>query len=77
MKLMIGFITGRYIKYMQPLNFIANYYGEKMAFFYAWLTFYTSWLFVAAIPGLALFIYQMWSVAQLKDDIIAASSDIA
>ena len=44
---------------MQPLHFIANYYGEKMAFYYAWLLFYTSWLMIPAIPGIALFIYQM------------------
>jgi hypothetical protein len=44
---------------MQPLNFIANYYGEKMGFYFAWLSFYTSWLLIPAIPGVVLFIYQM------------------
>lgn len=62
-KLILGFVTGNFIKYMQPLNFIANYYGEKMAFFYAWLMFYTGWLIIPAIPGIALFIYQMFEVA--------------
>jgi hypothetical protein len=57
LKLSIGFITGNYIKYMQPLNFIANYYGEKTGFYFAWLTFYTAWLAIPAVPGLALFIY--------------------
>ena len=44
---------------MQPMNFIASYYGEKMAFYYVWLLFYTSWLMIPAIPGIALFVYQM------------------
>lgn len=44
---------------MQPLNLIANYYGEHMAFYFAWLHFYTSWLLIIAVPGLVLFIYQM------------------
>jgi hypothetical protein len=57
-----GFITGNYISSMQPLNFIANYYGEKMGFYFAFLTFYTSWLIIPAIPGVALFIYQMWNL---------------
>lgn len=48
---------------MQPLQLIANYYGEKMAFFYAYLLFYTSWLLIPAIPGLILFIYQCVLVA--------------
>lgn len=58
-KLFFGFITGRYLKYMQPLNFIANYYGEKMGFYFAWLVFYTSWLMIPALPGIGFFIYQM------------------
>lgn len=59
MPLFFGFITGRYKHYMQPLHFIARYYGEKMGFYFAWLLFYTSWLVIPSIPGLALFIYQM------------------
>lgn len=58
-KLFFGMVTGDYIPYMEPLNFIANYYGEKMAFYFAWLLFYTSWLMIPALPGIALFIYQM------------------
>jgi len=30
-----------------------------MGFYFAWLTFYTSWLIIPAIPGVVLFIYQM------------------
>ncbi|CDW85080.1 anoctamin-like protein [Stylonychia lemnae] len=66
--LFFGFITGRYKHYMQPLHFIARYYGEKMGFYFAYLLFYTSWLIIPAIPGLALFIYQMIIIGgQIKD----------
>jgi anoctamin-10 len=58
-RLFFSFITGNYKEHMQPLNFIANYYGEKMGFYFAWLSFYTSWLLIPAIPGVFLFIYQM------------------
>lgn len=51
------------MKYMQPLNFITNYYGEQMGFYIAFILFYTSWLLPIAIAGIALFIFQM---AQLK-----------
>ncbi len=53
-----GFLTGYFEKgSLQPLHLIANYYGEKMAFFYAYLVFYTAWLMIPAVPGLGLFIY--------------------
>lgn len=58
-KLFFGFLTGNYIQYMQPLNYIANYYGEKMGFYFAWLIFYTAWLVIPAIFGFPLFVYQM------------------
>lgn len=59
MHLFIGFITGNYKPYMQPLHFITNYYGEKMGFYFAYQLFYTSWLLILAIPGVALFLYQL------------------
>jgi anoctamin-7 len=50
-------MSGDYIKYFQPITFVANYYGEKVGFYLAFLMFYTSWLLIPAVPGLALFIY--------------------
>jgi hypothetical protein len=50
-------LTGKYQEHMQPLNLIASYYGEKTAFYFAFLTFFTSWLLIPAVPGAALFIY--------------------
>ena len=38
-----------------------------MAFFYAWLIFYTGWLLIPGIPGIALFIYQMYLLAVNRD----------
>ena len=33
-----------------------------MAFYYAYLLFYTSWLFILAVPGFILFIYQIYLI---------------
>mmetsp|Transcript_16277 Transcript_16277/g.22290 ORF Transcript_16277/g.22290 Transcript_16277/m.22290 type:complete len:100 (+) Transcript_16277:1581-1880(+) len=54
-RLMFGFITGRWVKFTQPLNFISEYYGEKMGFYFAWLIHYTAWLFVLALLGIVCF----------------------
>lgn len=65
---MTGFVTGSWKKYTQPLNFIAEYYGEKMGFYFAWLIHYTAWLFVLAIFGIATFIGQVIKYLSLDED---------
>ena len=38
-----------------------NYLGPKIGFYFAWMNFYTSWLLIPAIFGLASTIYQILS----------------
>eukprot|EP00079_Xenopus_tropicalis_P013735 XP_002942829.2 PREDICTED: anoctamin-7-like [Xenopus tropicalis] len=40
----------------QPLDHIRDYFGEKVAIYFAWLGFYTAWLLPAAIVGTVVFI---------------------
>eukprot|EP00698_Gefionella_okellyi_P025917 TRINITY_DN9691_c0_g2_i1.p1 TRINITY_DN9691_c0_g2~~TRINITY_DN9691_c0_g2_i1.p1 ORF type:complete len:1870 (-),score=435.08 TRINITY_DN9691_c0_g2_i1:22-5631(-) len=44
------------------LNDIRNYYGEKIAIYFAWVLFYTKWLFLPAIVGTALWLFQEFTV---------------
>ncbi|XP_041032704.1 anoctamin-7-like isoform X1 [Carcharodon carcharias] len=46
---------GKWYKY-QPLDHIRDYFGEKIAFYFTWLGFYTGWLLPAAILGTVIFI---------------------
>lgn len=41
----------------QPLLEIKNYFGEEIAFYFAWLGFYTLWLLFASIVGIIIFIF--------------------
>ena len=41
------------------MSTIKNYYGEKVGLYYAWMSYYTAWLMIPAIGGLALTIYQI------------------
>uniref|UniRef100_A0A8C6YJX4 Anoctamin n=1 Tax=Nothoprocta perdicaria TaxID=30464 RepID=A0A8C6YJX4_NOTPE len=45
----------KWYKY-QPLDHIRKYFGEKVAFYFAWLGFYTGWLLPAAVVGTLVFI---------------------
>ncbi|CAF0843667.1 unnamed protein product [Brachionus calyciflorus] len=41
----------------QPINEIENYFGPKVAFYFAWLGFYTTWLFPISVLGVMLFFF--------------------
>lgn len=58
-KMLRGFVLGGFQKYMQPINIIKLYYGEKYAFEYAFLIHYQSWLVIPSFLGLILYFYQI------------------
>lgn len=54
--LVFGFLFYGYTKRTKPLDYIADYFGEKHAFYFAWLMHYTSWLLLPSICGLVIFL---------------------
>ncbi|TRY58070.1 hypothetical protein DNTS_022712, partial [Danionella cerebrum] len=44
----------------QPLDHIREYFGEKIALYFAWLGFYTGWLLPAAVVGFIVFLFGIW-----------------
>ena len=45
--------------FTQPLSAVAAYYGEAVAFYFAFLGFYTAWLCVPTVFGVVLFVAQL------------------
>ncbi|CAL8332518.1 unnamed protein product [Boreogadus saida] len=52
---------GSWYRY-QPLDHIRDYFGEKVALYFAWLGFYTGWLVPAAVVGTVVFLFGFWLV---------------
>ncbi|XP_077578199.1 anoctamin-7 isoform X2 [Stigmatopora nigra] len=44
----------------QPLDHIREYFGEKIALYFAWLGFYTGWLVPASLVGTLVFLSGFW-----------------
>ncbi|XP_070761810.1 anoctamin-7 [Enoplosus armatus] len=47
----------------QPLDHIREYFGEKIALYFAWLGFYTGWLLPASFVGTVIFLFGFWLMA--------------
>ncbi|OQV17299.1 Anoctamin-4 [Hypsibius exemplaris] len=54
---------GKWFK-IQPIDYVKLYFGERIAFYFAFLEFYTAMLIPAALVGLGCFIYGAASLYQ-------------
>lgn len=57
-KLTYSIFLPSFWSHMQPINFIADYYGEEYGFYFAWLVHYTGMLLLPALFGLVIFLIQ-------------------
>uniref|UniRef100_UPI00398F364A anoctamin-4-like n=1 Tax=Pristiophorus japonicus TaxID=55135 RepID=UPI00398F364A len=65
---------GVWYKY-QPLDLVRRYFGEKIGLYFAWLGWYTGMLFPAAIVGLLVFLYGVFTLdyCQVSKEICQAT----
>ncbi|KAE8606915.1 hypothetical protein XENTR_v10010926 [Xenopus tropicalis] len=68
----------RDIIYVQPIEEIRAYYGEKVALYFAWLGWYTIMLLYAAVVGLIVFFYGFvhFDNSQISQEICTANNTL-
>ena len=69
-KLIINMLSlyGSFRKYIEPINLIADYYGEKYAMYIAFSFHHIGWLILPAIVGTALFFYHIYLGVRYRED---------
>jgi anoctamin-7 len=50
------YLEGPDMKYAE-ISSVKNYFGEKVGYYFAWMTFYISCLLIPGILGIAISIY--------------------
>ncbi|KAM3919344.1 anoctamin-9 isoform 2-T2 [Leptodactylus fuscus] len=68
----------RDVIYKQPVPQIREYFGEKVALYFAWLGWYTLMLFPAALVGLAVFFYGFvhFNSSKITQEICTANTTV-
>ncbi|XP_021119725.1 anoctamin-9 isoform X3 [Heterocephalus glaber] len=61
----------------QPIDAIRDYFGEKVALYFAWLGWYTYMLVPAAVVGLIIFLsgFALFNSSQISKEICGAAND--
>ncbi|EPB77588.1 hypothetical protein ANCCEY_03346 [Ancylostoma ceylanicum] len=57
-------VSWRNVLKYQPLDCIKRYFGTKIAFYFAWLGYYTRSLYLAAFVGIITVLFGFWNVGE-------------
>ena len=61
-------LQGTFRNHIEPINLIADYYGEKYAMYIAFFFHHIGWLILPALVGTALFFYHIFLGVRYRED---------
>ena len=57
-----------FLDHMEPINLIADYFGEKYALYMAFMFHHLGWLILPGIVGTALFLFHIYNGIKFKEE---------
>ena len=64
--LLYGMFCGNFKGHTEPINLIYAYYGEKLAFYFAFLIHLVSWLIIPSTLSFCFFLYTMYKTFTME-----------
>lgn len=58
-RVILSVFSPRFRSKVKSLDYIAEYFGEKMGFYFAFLIHYTAWLLIPSVVGIIIYIIQI------------------
>lgn len=65
---MLTVFSDSFLDHMEPINLVADYFGEKYALYLTFMYHHLGWLIIPGVAGTVLFLFQVYLGFKRKED---------